>query len=88
MGLAKAGIGLLATALLVGSAYYWLRVSSERRQSAITPAREAPHAAPPRDSTPTEPVKAIASRSTPEAEPKKIAQAMAKVRARAAKNPA
>jgi hypothetical protein len=73
MGLAKAGIGVLATALVVGSAYYWLRVSSERRQPAPTPAREAQPAAPPRDSAPMEPVKAIASRSTPEAEPKRLA---------------
>jgi hypothetical protein len=72
MGLAKAGIGVLATALLVGSAYYWLRESSERRQQALTPAPKAPPVAPPTDSTPTEPVKAIPSRSTPEAEPKGI----------------
>jgi hypothetical protein len=73
MGLAKAGIGLLATALLAGSAYYWLRESSERRQPAPSPAPKAQPAAPPTDSTPTESVKAVPSRTTPEAEPKRMA---------------
>jgi hypothetical protein len=73
MSLAKAGIGVLATALLAGSAYYWLRESSERRQPALTSAHEAQPAPAPAASTPAEPVKSNPPRSTLEAEPKKIA---------------
>jgi Protein of unknown function (DUF3108) len=62
----------LAAALLAGSAYYWLRESSGR-QPALTLAREAQPAARPAEGTPTEPAKAIASRSTPEAEPNRMA---------------
>jgi Protein of unknown function (DUF3108) len=75
MGLAKAGIGVLATALVVGSAYYWLHESSERRQPALTSAREAQPAASPADSTPTEPLKTTPNRVTPVAESKRIATA-------------
>jgi Protein of unknown function (DUF3108) len=72
MGLAKAGIGVLAAALLAGGAYYWLHERSVRPQPALGSAREAQPAAPPADGAPTKPVKAI-SISTPEADPKRVA---------------
>ena len=73
MGLAKAGIGILAAAFLTGSAYYWLHERSVRTQPALASAHEARPAEPPADDAPTKTVKAIPPRSTPAADPTRAA---------------
>jgi hypothetical protein len=73
MSLAKAGFGVLAAALVAGSAYYWLHGRSVRPQPALASAPKAQPADRPAGGAATKPVKAIPLRSTPEAEPGRIA---------------
>jgi hypothetical protein len=73
MGLAKAGIGILAAAFLTGSTCYWLHERSVRTQPALASARERRPPEPPADDAPTKPVKAIPPRSTPAADPNRAA---------------
>jgi hypothetical protein len=73
MGMAKAGIGILALAFLAGSTYYWLHERSVRSQPAHASAREAEPADSPAEPGATKPLKAIPPKPRPAAEPKSAA---------------